>query len=136
MRASSLATLQCMVSNCIPDKEWEVTFKQLITKLEVPAEDNTANSTRVETLLDVCRVAWRLEQRELALRCLELVQDAGASVISPFLRIKLDMCEAIRSLSDLATLSVNKTAKQRLSKKQTEGFIANKKVLNWFSCLL
>lgn len=93
-----------MLSNCIPDKEWDVTFKQLITKLTPPSEDSAQSSIRIETILDVCRVAWRLEQRDNALQCLELVQAAGSNVISPFLRIKLDMCEAIRSLSDLAAL--------------------------------
>ena len=35
VRTTVLVTLQCMLTpNCIPDKEWEPTFAQLVAKLE------------------------------------------------------------------------------------------------------
>lgn len=35
LRSVTLVTLQCMLTpNCITEKEWEVTFNQLVTKLE------------------------------------------------------------------------------------------------------
>ena len=122
LRTNTLVQLQCMTCGCIPEKEWEVTFNQLVKKLE----ETTSSISRNETLLDVCRTAWYLKNRVVAMKCFNIVQ--STTVVSPILRIKLDMCEGIKMLSDLTDESINKSAKQRLSKKETEGFIASKKI--------
>ena len=56
-------------------------------KLEAPS-GVIEDSRRLETLLDMCRTAWRLKQRATAVQCLQLVQDAGSATVSPLLRTK------------------------------------------------
>ena len=121
-RTATLVQLQAMVSNCIPAKEWDSTFQALVKKLS----EESPSPVRNETLLDICRYAWQLGQRETALRCVELAQQGN--IVSRVLRLKLDVCDAIKSLADIGAESVNQAAGRRLSTKQIEGYSISKRI--------
>jgi hypothetical protein len=81
---------------------------------------------RSETLLDICRTAWYLKQRKVALKCFEVASSNNS--VSPILRTKIDVCEGIHMLADLNDLNPNEVLKQRLSRKQMDGYQANRRI--------
>jgi len=127
VRSHALVMLQCMLTpNCVTEKEWESSFTQLLTKLEAAGPPAITMNQRSETLLDICRTAWYLKQRKVALKCFEVASSNNS--VSPILRTKMDVCEAIHMLADLNDLSPNEVLKQRLSKKQMDGYQANRRI--------
>lgn len=122
IRASSLVNLQCMIVNAIPDKEWDATFAGLIKKLS----ETPASVMRNETLADLSRGAWRLKQRKVAVQCCELALEGN--IVSKVLKVKTDVCAALKVLSDLALDSANEVTGNRLSVKQAEGYFITKRI--------
>lgn len=74
----------------------------------------------------MCRTAWYLKQRKVALKCFEIA--SGNNNVAPALRTKMDVCEAIHMLADLTDLNPNEVLKQRLSRKQMDGYQANRRI--------
>jgi len=128
LRIRSLVQLQCLVSGAIVDKDWAATFAAVLADLEKAAASATGSSAAVvtETLLDVCRVAWTLNQREVAVKCCELAEKGASS--GPSIRVKLDLCKAIAIVANIASESANAVLEQRLAQKQVEGFAASRRI--------
>ena len=123
IRANSMVQVQCMLSGAIPDKEWDATFQLLIKKLmETPA-----SVVRNETLADMSRAAWRLKLRKLAIQCNELALEGN--IVSKVLKVKTDICTALKTLSDITLdSSANEATGNRLSIKQGEGYFVTRRI--------
>ena len=122
LRLRTFVTLQCIVSGCIPDKDWPATFDAIIADLDKAP----SSSTKVETLLDVCRVAWQLNLRNIAIKCNEKAE--SASSVNPFIRIKLDLCKALRIVSDIEQDKPNEIITKRLGSKEVEGYAVSRRI--------
>lgn len=122
LRLRTFVTLQCIVSGCIPEKDWPVTFDSVIGDLDKAP----ASSIKVETLLDVCRVAWQLNLRDIAIKCNEKAE--LASSVNPFIRIKLDLCKALRIVSDIEQDKPNEIITKRLGSKEVEGYAVSRRI--------
>ena len=122
LRLRTFVTLQCIVSGCIPDKDWQATFDAIIADLDKAP----TSSTKVETLLDVCRVAWQLNLRNIAIKCNEKAE--SASSVNPFIRIKLDLCKALRIVSDIEEDKPNEIITKRLGSKEVEGYAVSRRI--------
>ena len=122
VRMRTLVQLQCMVSNAIVDKDWPATFAAIIADLEKAPRSGAI----AETFLDVSRAAWSLNQRATAIACCEKAE--GSSAASPALRVKLDLCQSIRIVADIAEESAHKVYEQRLTAKQVEGYAASRRI--------
>jgi hypothetical protein len=121
IRARVLVQLQCMLSGCIPDKEWEATFNSLVTDLTA-----STDFAKVETLLDVSRTAWNLNMRDIAIKCEDMA--AVSTAVSPNIRVKIDICKALRIVSDITEESANQILSQRLSALQIEGYSVSRRI--------
>ena len=121
-RASALVSVQCMLVNAIPDKEWEPTLTGLVKKLN----DMPHTLVRNETLVDVARAAWRLKLRQIAIQCCDLALQGN--IVSKILKVKTDVCAALKALADVAQDNANQVTGSRLSIKQSEGFFTTKRI--------
>jgi hypothetical protein len=121
-RMRSLINLQCMLSGCIPDKDWQATFDAMLKDLTALAQSNSV----VETLLDACRVANRLGLAEAA-ALFEAEADKSAAV-SPEIRVKTDLGKALKMVVEIEAESANKQTGQRLSSRAKEGFGMSRRV--------
>ena len=81
---------------------------------------------RNETLADMSRGAWRLKQRKVAVQCCELALEGN--IVSKVLKVKTDVCAALKVLSDLTIDSSNEVTGNRLSVKQSEGYFITKRI--------
>jgi hypothetical protein len=121
-RGSALVQLQCMLSDVVPDKEWEATLQALVKKLA----EGPASMVRNETLADLARASWRLNQRKVALHACELALEGN--VVNKTLKVKTDICAALKVLSDITLDSANEVSGSRLSVKQAEGYFTTKRI--------
>ena len=123
LRMRSLVTLQCLLSGCIADKEHQSSLDGLMqAHFSLPHLTQSHN----ETLLDIARVAWTLDFPDIGKACFEKAENEQS--MSPIIRVKLDLCKAVKSMVDLATDSANSLSSQRLSAKDLEGFIVSRRV--------
>ena len=121
-RSRCLVNLQAMVSNGITDKDWPATFEAMLKDPDLAKLGNL----EVETLLDMCRSAWRLNLREYAIQSAEMA--ATATVSSPVCTVKSDLCAAIKIVADLDSTSANTALAQRVSEKEAEGYLADRRI--------
>lgn len=121
-RMRTLINLQCMMSGCIPDKDWQATFDAMFKDLTALPQSNSV----IETLLDVSRVADRLQLVELA-RQFEAEADKS-NAVSPEIRVKSDLVKAVKMVSEIDSESANQKTGQRLSSKAKEGYGISRRV--------
>ena len=122
VRARCLIQLQAMVSNAIPDKDWETTFNAIIAEVDV----EKAGAIEAETLLDSCRYGWRLNLKEIAINCAN--KASAMNVTSPVCTVKKDLCEAMRIVAELDTLKPNEVLQIRTSEKEAEGLNVERRI--------
>ena len=122
IRAKGLIQLQAMISNAIPDKDWETTFNSIITELDV----EKPGAVEAETLLDACRYAWRLNLKEIAINC--STKASAMNVTSPVCTVKKDLCEVMRTIAELNSLKPNEVLEIRTSDKEAEGLSAERRI--------
>ena len=116
LRIKTLVNLQCMSSGAIAEKDLQPTFDAMSKELFEAPQSNEV----IETILDVCRMAWKFKMDETAILFSDIAEKTSA--VSPGIRVKLDLCKAIRTVVDARKQSANKELGQRLSDKQVEGF--------------
>ena len=122
IRAKTLTQLQCIISGIIPEKDIEVTLQQLVTSLEaVPMSPDIS-----ETLLDICRIAWSVNIRDLAIKACVLAETEKN--LTPLLRSKIDVCKALKIVADISFDCANEILEQRLTVKQTEGYAVERRI--------
>jgi hypothetical protein len=123
-RLNFLVQVQCILSNAITDKEWEQTFLQMLKKLDEMPE----NEKRNETVLDICRTTWRLNQSSIARKYMEVARNNFKTALSQNLRIKMDICEAFNKLDMIDEVVKQATLQQSLTKSQVEGLKLNLRI--------
>jgi hypothetical protein len=121
-RMRTLINLQCMMSGCIPDKDWQATFDAIFKDLTAQPQSNGV----IETLLDVSRVADRLRLVDLA-RQFEAEADKS-NAVSPEIRVKSDLVKAVKIVTEISSESANQKTGQRLSSKAKEGYGISRRV--------
>ena len=122
LRIKTLVNMQCIMCGAIPEKDVEATFASMNKELF----EANQSSTVVETILDVSRIAWKLNNDKLAVACIEKAELTSA--VSPAIRVKLDLCKSLRIVSDSMKQSANKEIGQRLTDKQIEGFNVSRRI--------
>ncbi len=121
-RLRTLASIQCMLSGCIPDKDFEGTFNSILTDLEkIPS-----SSEKTETLFDVCRYAWYLNLRSTAINVAAIAE--ASTSLNQMIRIKSDYCKALRIFSDISVDNPNEILAVRLSVDEVEGYTVSKRI--------
>jgi len=121
-RLRTLATIQCMLSGCIADKDYEATFNGILADLEkIPA-----SSEKTETLFDVCRYAWYLNLRSTAINVATIAE--ASTSLNQMIRIKSDFCKALRIFSDISVDNPNEIIATRLSADEMEGYRVSKRI--------
>ena len=127
LRMRTLIQLQCVSSGCIEAKDYATVFGALIKDLTVTDKPQLSTALTVETLLDVCRVAWQLELKDIALQCFDAAQ---AIVVSPLpvIRVKLDLCKALAIVADSASENANLALETRLTSREAEGHVISRRI--------
>ena len=122
IRAKVLSQLQCIRSGVVPDNQVAATLQQLVTSLEaVPMTPEVS-----ESLTDICRLAWNLNHRDIAIKSCEFAETEKN--VNPLLRSKIDVCKALKIVADIAFESANEILEQRLTLKQTEGYVVERRI--------
>lgn len=96
------------------------------TQVETLSVGGSATSIVEETLLDLSRLAWTLGMRDLAVQSSERADMSKSMAAS--IRVKSDFCKAIKTVADLATVSINEETGQRLTAQQIEGYRISKRI--------
>lgn len=136
-RQNYLVQIQCILSNIIPEKEWEMTFQQLLTNLEKLPESEKRN----ETILDIARIAWKIfcptkpsstsilpATIGVCRKFMEVVQTKITLPLSQRLRIKQDICDAYQKFSLIEENVTKATQKQPLTSNQIEGYCVSQRI--------
>jgi len=121
-RAKSLVQMQCILTGIIPEKDAGAALDQLFSQLDgQPISPDIA-----ETMLDLSKIAWSSNKRELAIKAYTKAESEKNLV--PLQRCKLDYCKALHIISDLSFYNANEVLDQRLTTKQTEGYEIDRKI--------
>lgn len=131
LRIRTLVQLQCVISGCIDVKDLGNVFTVLVKDLVAASanEEGTEISTAlaVETLLDVCRVAWQMGLRESATESFEASMKINAPA-SPVVRVKQDLCQALQIVAESITENANSLLKQRLTNREADGNLIGRRI--------
>ena len=127
LRMRTLLQLQCASSGCIDAKDMLNVFSQLIKDLTPTEKPQLSPALTVETLLDVCRVAWQLDMKEVAIQCYDAASAIAVNPI-PVIRVKLDLCKALMIVAESATENPNLILEARLTSREAEGHVISRRI--------
>lgn len=152
-RASVLVQLQSVRSGAVPETGRVAAFQQMLSVVNAAANPVPApvagkkgapvpaapmveaikpqlpasvSNAICETLLDMSRCAWALGLRELAVEYSDRA-DRDSS-LSPAIRVKSDLCRAIRMVAEISTVRPNEENDARLTELQREGFANGRRI--------
>ena len=78
-------------------------------------------------MLDVCRVAWQLDMKEVAIQCYDAASAIAVNPI-PVIRVKLDLCKALMIVAESATENPNLILEARLTSREAEGHVISRRI--------
>lgn len=154
-RAKILVQLQLIRSGAIQEKDWVSSFQQMIQLIDAaanpfPSQANAATIKKgapatspvieqaklqlpasvsnaiCETLLDMSRCAWALRLRDFAIQLSDRADQDSS--LSPVIRVKSDLCKAIRMVADISLDKPNEETEMRLTELQMDGLANNKRI--------
>jgi hypothetical protein len=127
LRMRALVQLQCAAAGCIDAKDLPTTFAGLIKDLTANDKQPLSPALQVETLLDVCRVAWQMDMKDAAVGAYDAATAVTINPI-PVLRVKLDLCKALSIVAESATENPNLILVARLTAREAEGYVVNRRI--------
>ena len=127
LRMRTLLQLQCASSGCIDAKDMLTVFNQMIKDLTPTEKPQLSPALTVETLLDVCRVAWQLDMKEVAVQCFDAASAIATNPI-PAIRVKLDLCKALMIVAESTTENPNLILEARLTSREAEGHVISRRI--------